>query len=119
MDWAEAIDRAIAAHGRWKKRLSDAVTNGKSEFTVEVVRDDSACELGKWLLALPQNQLRSSHQAQVSRLHREFHATAAEILRLALRGARQEAAIRMEFGNDYTLASGKLILALQAWKAGV
>jgi hypothetical protein len=114
-----AIDAAIAAHGQWRKRLEEAIASGKSELNaVEVGRDD-ACELGRWLRSLPLPDRSPIHYEKVLRLHAEFHATAAEILGLAVTRAQQEAAKRMEFGNDYTLASGRLILALHEWKNNI
>ena len=112
----EAIDGAIAAHGQWRKRLEEAIAQGTSEWRVSVVQKDDACHLGQWLRSLLPGDRAADHFEQVMRLHAEFHETAAQILDLALRGAQPDAAQRMEFGNEYTLASGRLVLALNRWK---
>jgi hypothetical protein len=112
----QAIDDAIVAHGHWRRRLEEAIGSGKSAMRPAVVRHDDACELGQWLRSLDDRERKDGHFDKVSALHVEFHETAADIFELALRGARGEAARRMEFGNAYTLISGKLVLALNAWK---
>ena len=49
-------------------------------------------------------------------LHAEFHNAAAEILDLALKGKTEEAQKKLEFGGGYGQISGRLVLALQAWR---
>jgi hypothetical protein len=111
-----AIDAAIAAHGQWRKRLEDAIATGTSQLDPAEVGRDDVCALGRWLRSLPLGERSPAHYEKVLRLHAAFHATAAEILGMALSQAQREAAKRMEFGNEYTLASGRLILALHEWK---
>jgi hypothetical protein len=111
----QAIDTAIAAHGQWRKRLEEAIASGKSELSAAQAQRDDACDLGRWLHALPLPDRSPKHYDEVLRLHAEFHATAGRILGLAL-ARDQEAAKRMEFGNEFTLCSGRLILALHHWK---
>ncbi len=115
----EAIDEALAAHGQWKKRLQDAVSTGQSDFDPNTVRKDNACQFGKWLYGLPLADTKSDDYATIKTLHAEFHAIAGEILALALAGQKQEAQKKLEFGGEYGNTSGKLALALQAWKAAL
>jgi hypothetical protein len=112
---AEAIERAIAAHLRWKRRLEEAILTGESDFTVARVAGDSVCELGQWLHSMLDDERRSRQYKKVRKLHADFHKTSAKILELALQGKRKEAAAHMELGNEYTLASGNLTLALKDW----
>jgi hypothetical protein len=116
MDTAEALDRAIAAHARWKYRLMEAIDTGKSQWHVGEVRTDEACDFGKWLLALPLSQRLSEHSKKVRALHAEFHGLAAGVLELALAARKDEAAAAMALGSRFAAVSSSLTLAVIAWK---
>jgi hypothetical protein len=47
------IDKAIAAHARWKSQLRKVIDSGTSDFTIDQVRPDNVCEFGRWLLDRP------------------------------------------------------------------
>ncbi len=113
------IDAALAAHAAWKKRLMDAITSGTSEFTPDIVERDNACQFGKWLHGLSEEDTGSEDYRKVKELHAGFHRTAAEILRLALSGAKDEALKKISSGGPYPSISGKLVLALQNWKSKI
>ena len=53
MQELQPIDKAIAAHARWKSHLRQAIETGTSEWTVDRVRPDNVCEFGHWLLERP------------------------------------------------------------------
>jgi hypothetical protein len=116
MNTSEALDRAIAAHARWKYRLMDAIDTGRSQWQISDVRTDAACEFGKWLSALPLSQRLSDHCKQVRALHTEFHGLAAEVLELALAGRKEEAAAAMALGSRFAAVSSNLTMAVLAWK---
>jgi hypothetical protein len=113
----EAIDAALAAHAQWKKRLQDAVATGQSEFKADTVKKDNACQFGQWLYGLPLDDTKSDDYIKVKAFHADFHKTAGEILEFALTGKKQEAMQKLDTGGSYGAATGKLVLALQAWKA--
>ena len=112
----ESIDAALTAHSQWKKRLQEAVEKGKSEFQVNVVQKDNACQFGQWLNTLSGNDTKSEDFIKVKHLHAEFHKTAASILELALSDKKPEALKKLEFGGAYGQITGKLVLALNSWK---
>jgi hypothetical protein len=116
MNTVEALDRAIAAHARWKYRLMDAIDTGKSQWHVGDVRTDAGCEFGKWLLALPLSQRLSEHSKKVRALHAEFHGLAADVLELAIAGRKDEAAAAMALGSRFASVSSSLTMAVLAWK---
>jgi hypothetical protein len=116
MNTAEALDRAIAAHAKWKYRLMEAIDTGKSQWHVGDVRTDSACEFGKWLLSLPLSQRLSQHSKQVRALHAEFHGLAASVLELAIAGRKDEAAAAIALGSRFAVVSSNLTMAVLAWK---
>ena len=113
----EAIDAALLAHGQWKKRLQDAISTGQSEFKAVDVKRDDACQFGKWLYGLPQEDKNSEHYQTVKSLHADFHKAAGEVLELAIAGKKQEALKKLEYDSQYGIAAGKLVVALQLWKA--
>jgi hypothetical protein len=116
MEIAEALDRAIAAHAKWKYRLMAAIDAGKSEWHVDSVRSDDACEFGKWLAALPLSERLSNDFKQVRTLHAEFHVLASNVLELALSGRAGEATATMALGSRFAVVSSQLTMAVLAWK---
>jgi len=116
MNRTEALDRAIAAHAKWKYRLMEAIDTGKSQWRVDDVRTDSACEFGKWLGALPLSERLSEHSKKVRALHAEFHVLAADVLELALAGRKAEATAAMALRSRFATASSNLTMAVMAWK---
>jgi hypothetical protein len=112
----ESIDAALSAHSQWKMRLQDAIATGKSEFKAEVVKMDNGCQFGKWLHSLTGEDTQSEDYSKVKALHSDFHMIAGEILALALSGKKEEALKKLGTGGSYGSATGKLVLALQAWK---
>lgn len=90
MEIAEALDRAIVAHAKWKYRLMTAIDASQSEWRVADVRNDVACEFGKWLAALPLSERLSDRLKQVRSLHAEFHVLASNVLELCCRVVRRK-----------------------------
>lgn len=115
MKTSDALDKAIAAHAKWKYHLMDAIDSGKSPWRVDDVRTDHACEFGKWLIALPLSERLSDHANKVRSLHAEFHALAAHVLELALAGRKEEARAAMAFGSRFAVVSANLTVSILAW----
>ena len=115
----DAIDAAISAHGQWKKRLQDAISTGQSEFKPDAVKRDNACQFGQWLYSLPPDATKGEDFSKVQALHAEFHRTAGAILELALAGKKGEALKQLDVSGQYGAISGKLVLALNGWKARI
>jgi hypothetical protein len=116
MSIAEALDRAIAAHAKWKYRLMEAIESGRSPWRAVDVRTDGACEFGKWLSTLPLTQRLSGHSKTVRALHAEFHGLAADVLELAVSGRQEEAAAAIAMGSRFAMVSSHLTMAVLAWK---
>ena len=112
----ESIDNALNAHSKWKARLLEAIKESKSDFKVEEVQKDNACEFGKWLYSLPESDKRIADELEIKELHANFHKVAASILGLAVKGSKNLAMAKMEFGGDYGKTTGKLVFALTKWK---
>ena len=73
----EEIDKAIGAHGMWKTRLKQAIETGKSEVSVETIRQDNQCNFGKWLYGstLSAADKSSAQYKTVRELHAELGLT--------------------------------------------
>jgi hypothetical protein len=110
------IDKAIAAHAKWKFYLREAIETGKSDRTVESVRPANVCAFGKWLYSLPAPQKLTEHWKKVQDLHAKFHIEAAKVLELALAGHQAQAKDAMAPGGPFATVSSHLTTALMAWK---
>ena len=110
------IDKAIAAHARWKSQLRKAIETGKSDFTVDQVRPDNVCEFGHWLRERPVPQKMTEHYKTVNDLHARFHIEASHVLELALAGQREKATAAMAIGSPFASISSKLTTAMTSWK---
>lgn len=111
----DQISHAIGAHGVWKRRLAEAVQNGKSEFQSAKVEVDNACDFGKWLHQTidPASKTHASYTA-VKEQHARFHKEAAKVLRLVEAGKLAEAKKVLE--GDYATISSKLVQMLILWR---
>lgn len=111
------IQKAIGAHGKWKFNLKLAITHGKSDFEVSKVMCDNLCEFGKWLHGPTiDEEIRAGKPYEVvTRLHAEFHKTAAHVLKLALHGRSEEADALLD--GEFSERSAILVKALNKWKA--
>lgn len=116
MSFQDEIENALLAHATWKQRLNTAIVTGSSEFKASSVRMDNCCDFGKWFYSLPLALRGTSSAVTIQKLHAEFHAEAATILDLALKGKQEEALNLLNAGSHYNTISGKLYLALKQWK---
>lgn len=118
MNDTQHINNAIAAHGRWKTHLRQAMETGKSERKAEAVRSDNLCEFGKWLETCSTADKATERWRRIRELHAEFHKEAARVLALALAlaGRKSEAEATLALGSHFSKISADLTLALVAWK---
>lgn len=120
MSDAREINKAIAAHGAWKVRIHEAIVNGRSDFQPEIVRLDNACDFGKWLYSLSEEERAGEYWEKVNLIHAKFHATAAQILKLAVEERAKEAlALMTDLKGEYVTSSILLTNTLQEWKNAV
>jgi len=108
----ETFAAALQAHHAWNARLREAIDTGRSSMPVEQAARDDACAFGKWLHAPGQFREQQPECWQhLHDLHGQFHADAAEILKLATTGSAGEARERMR-GNDFAAIERQLSDAL-------
>jgi len=116
---SENIDKAIAAHGAWKDRLTATIASGTSDFDPTVVKLPDKCEFGKWLYGddIPAAAKDNDYYSQSVDLHAKFHIEAGKILAFALEGNKSEAEGLMTDDSEFIKLSSTLTNLLNEWKA--
>ena len=112
---ANTIYQAIVAHTAWKKRLREIIDTGENNYDI----DPKHCEFGKLLSEHVDKLSVYDQYSRVVVLHNEFHEEAAEIIRLALSGKKEEANAAIEYGKDFDNTSQDLVKNLIAWHDAV
>jgi hypothetical protein len=105
---------AIATHQRWKNRLKAYVV-GESSETLDpgVIGRYDACALGQWLESQPNDsRIPPESMANLKQEHAQFHALAADIVRLADQGLRQQALDLLRSDAPYSRSSHRVTAAL-------
>lgn len=114
-----SLDKAIAAHATWKRRLKAAADTGQSDASPQAVAVDNQCEFGKWLYSDGTKLSPAEKGADfenVKRLHAQFHQCAAHTLGKALKRDKAGYEGDMSLNGSFTSASAKLTEAMMAWK---
>ncbi len=112
------ITRAVAAHAGWQRRLREAIDTGSSDVNGSTAARDNVCEFGKWLHGgVPAAHAQSPQHQTCLELHACFHKAAAEVLRLALAGHKDEAEQLLEAGGgELNAASAALTREMMTWQ---
>ncbi len=113
----QQIIKAIGAHALWKSRLEKVITQGISDTSVTVVRQDNQCDFGRWMHGpdLPEGEKRSTHFKECLHLHRQFHLAAAKIMTLALANRKDEASRALAPMSEFANSSASLTKAMMEW----
>jgi Chemoreceptor zinc-binding domain len=116
---ATEIDKALAAHAAWRRKLTTAIRTGVFDASPHDIACDDKCEFGQWLYGSSLDgaaKARKPYQV-TRRLHAEFHDVAGRVARLAKDGKRGEAFSLLD--NEYTARSETLSRALTKWRGEV
>lgn len=110
------IEKALASHAQWATHLTQAIFKAQLDIPLAIIGSEVECELGCWLhgTELTADDKASAEYAAVRELHAEFHQVARRVAELALYSKKFEA-YTLLYG-EYIATSGKLALALAAWK---
>ncbi len=115
----QQLDAAVLAHSRWITDLKVAIEDASSAFDPETVDADNHCEFGKWLYEdFPRSARARTVFEDVRDTHAAFHRSAAQILRLAVDGHKDNALRLMASEGDFMRLSGHLISLLKTLRAG-
>jgi hypothetical protein len=112
----DAIRNAIGAHGAWKLRLKVAITNRRSDLSVETVSCDDRCDFGRWLHGadIPAELRKTAFFRDIVQKHANFHRTAGQVLSLAMLSRNVEADALL--AGEFAQRSSGLTQALQGWQ---
>ncbi len=111
------VRAAVAAHANWKKRLRTAIRTGTLEpgqDAASVARDDG-CEFGAWLAGEARAEPDQERVRAVADSHASFHRAAADVLRAAASGHRDEASRLMSAEDGYGGIASVLTDQLLDW----
>jgi methyl-accepting chemotaxis protein len=107
------VEPAIAAHRAWRERLRQYIeADGQGTLTEVEVADDGACQLGKWLFSVGRDFDLLQEYSQLVEQHRNFHAMAAEIVRLQNSGQSKQA--RWVLDNPFEHQSDFIVRLLRS-----
>jgi hypothetical protein len=112
----DELEKAIAAHGMWKARLRGALQSGKVDVKVEDARVDDKCEFGRWLrTGVTAEERASPHFRKATELHRDFHLSVGEVVKLVLLRRTADAQKELDAGA-FLQRSSALTRELMAWR---
>lgn len=118
MAFRQEIARAVLAYGQWRLDLYRSIVHGVGPLPPAVARRDDACAFGTWLRDEVGPADRATPEFErVRELHASFHASAAEVLSLAERGATADATAALSPESEYGRVSSSFTLALMGWLA--
>ena len=120
MSFQDDIQTAIEAHAMWKINLLKAIDSGAaSTLDPAKVCLDNQCPFGCWLYGatLPEKAKALEQFAECVELHKQFHLSTGEILRLAMAGKRREALDALCEPSPYYELSATLVQLMKAWAA--
>lgn len=110
------IEEGIEHHQTWRARLLHYIANPDGSLSAEFARNETNCELGKWLRndGMRFSTLHSYEGLQLE--HARFHRIAAQLVELAERGESASAAPVVEALARLNSASDSIIKALASLK---
>ncbi len=110
------LRNALGAHGIWKLKLRTALNTGSCDSDPATVARDDCCAFGKWLYGdgFDDQTKDGMPYKVVTRLHAEFHKTAAKVIERVKSG--QMEAAHETLNGDFALQSKKLTLAIAKWR---
>ncbi len=121
MGLKDEINKAILAHGTWKRRLLEYINGMTVDFDIDKAGTDNNCDFGKWLYGdtITEKDKQSEYYSKVKELHTEFHRIVKQVAVLVLAGKDDEAKKMINFNGDYTSISTRLILTLTEWDKSI
>ncbi|MDP1733856.1 MAG: CZB domain-containing protein [Sulfuritalea sp.] len=110
------FDDAIAAHIKWKVRLSQFIDGtGAEHLNSTDVCKDNLCDLGKWIHGEGTAFKAAPHYQDLVGKHAHFHVCAAEIVRKVEGG--DKAGAKAALGGPFVGASRATVAAIMTLKA--
>ncbi len=109
------FDDAVAAHIKWKIRLSQFIDGTSTEkLDSNVVCQDNQCALGKWIYGDGTAYQSAAHYGELKTRHANFHRCAGEIVRKVEN--RDLAAARAILTGEFVDASKETVASILSLK---
>ena len=109
------FDDAIAAHIKWKVRLSQFIDGTSSEkLSSDTICKDNLCDLGKWIYGEGAQYKKAPHYQDLVKKHANFHLCAAEVVKMVEKGDRPGA--KNALSGEFAAASKETVTAIMELK---
>ena len=109
------FEDAIAAHIKWKVRLSQFIDGTSTEkLNSATVCKDNLCDLGKWIYGDGAKYKSVSHYQDLVKKHANFHVCAAGVVKKVETG--DQAAAKALLGASFATASRETVAAIMELK---
>lgn len=107
---------ALSKHVCCKEMLRRAIDTGVCEPSSCLIADEQMCEFGQWLYSsdCPNELKASASYENTRRVHADFHTAAAEIMKLAEIGEKEQARQMIVEGN-YPVQANNLRREIMDW----
>lgn len=107
----ELLEFAMAAHTTAVKALMDYL-DGSISTLPPSAHGAEDCELGRWFDGEGARYAVLPSYVRARDIHQRFHAALVDIARLAMRGSRDEALIRLRSGSAFSQLSRNVVTAI-------
>lgn len=109
------FDDAIAAHIKWKVRLSQFIDGTSTEqLKSESICKDNLCDLGKWIYGDGTKYKALPHYTDLVKKHANFHLCAGDVVKKVETGDRNGA--KAALGGAFAAASKETVAAIMDLK---
>lgn len=109
------FDEAVAAHIKWKVRLSQFIDGTSTEqLKSESICKDNLCDLGKWIYGDGTKYKALPHYKDLVTKHANFHRCAGDIVKKVETGDRPGAKVALS--GDFAAASKETVAAIMDLK---
>jgi hypothetical protein len=109
------FEDAIAAHIKWKVRLSQFIDGSSTEkLSSTTVCKDNLCDLGKWIYGDGAKYKTAPHYQDLVKKHANFHVCAADVVKKVEVG--DKSAAKGLLGAAFATASKETVAAIMELK---
>ena len=109
------FDDAIAAHIKWKVRLSQFIDGVSTEqLNSATICKDNLCDLGKWIYGDGAKYKAAPHYQDLVKKHAHFHICAADVVKKVEGGDRTGA--KTALSGTFAAASKETVTAIMELK---
>lgn len=112
------FDDAVAAHIKWKIRLSQFIDGtGTEKLDSAVIAKDNMCDLGKWIYGEGAKYKAAAGYKTLQALHANFHKCAAEVVKKV--EANDKSSAKAMLSGAFASASKETVGAIMQLKKEV